>query len=124
MFSAGLIALVADLVMMVAFAGVLFWLNWRLALIAMVVVPAMAGAAIVFRWKVRDAFRVVRVKIARINAHLQETITGMRVVQLFAREQRNLDEFMAHQSRAPRRLVLLDPVRVAALRHDHASRAT
>ena len=73
----------------------LFWLNWRLALIAMVVVPAMAGAAIVFRWKVRDAFRVVRVKIARINAHLQETITGMRVVQLFAREQRNLDEFMA-----------------------------
>ncbi len=95
MFSAGLIALVADLVMMAAFAGVLLWLNWRLALIAMVVVPAMAGAAIVFRWKVRDAFRVVRVKIARINAHLQETITGMRVVQLFAREQRNLDEFMA-----------------------------
>ncbi len=95
MFSAGLIALVADLVMMAAFAAVLFWLNWRLALIAMVVVPAMAGAAIVFRWKVRDAFRVVRVKIARINAQLQETITGMRVVQLFAREQRNLDEFMA-----------------------------
>ncbi|MEX2207519.1 MAG: ABC transporter ATP-binding protein [Myxococcota bacterium] len=95
MFSAGLIALVADLVMMAAFAGVLFWLNWRLAIIAMIVVPAMAGAAIVFRWKVRDAFRVVRVKIARINAQLQETITGMRVVQLFAREKRNLDEFMA-----------------------------
>ena len=95
MFSAGLIALIADLVMMAAFAGVLFWLNWKLAAVAMIVVPLMAGAAIVFRWKVRDAFRVVRVKIARINSHLQETITGMRVVQLFAREQRNLDEFMA-----------------------------
>lgn len=95
MFSAGLVALVADLIMMAAFAAVLFYLNWRLALVAMLVVPLMAGAAIVFRWKVRDAFRVVRVKIARINTHLQETITGMRVVQLFAREKRNLDEFMA-----------------------------
>lgn len=94
MFSAGLVALVSDLVMMAAFAVVLFWLNWKLALVAMAVVPAMAGAAIVFRWKVRDAFRVVRVKIARINAHLQETITGMKVVQLFARESRNHAEFM------------------------------
>jgi len=94
MFSAGLIALIADLVMMVAFAVVLFWLNWKLAACAMAVVPVMAGAAIVFRWKVRDAFRVVRLKIARINAHLQETITGMRVVQLFAREERNFAEFM------------------------------
>jgi ATP-binding cassette subfamily B multidrug efflux pump len=94
MFSAGLVALLADLVMMAAFAVVLFWLNWRLAACAMAVVPIMAGAAIVFRWKVRDAFRVVRQKIARINAHLQETITGMRVVQLFAREERNFAEFM------------------------------
>jgi ATP-binding cassette subfamily B protein len=94
MFSAGLVALIADLVMMAAFAVVLFWLNWRLAACAMAVVPIMTNAAIVFRWKVRDAFRVVRIKIARINAHLQETITGMRVVQLFAREERNLAEFM------------------------------
>jgi ATP-binding cassette subfamily B multidrug efflux pump len=94
MFSAGLIALVADVVMMVAFAIVLFWLNWKLALVAMAVVPAMAGAAVVFRYKVREAFREVRVKIARLNAHLQETISGMKVVQLFARETRNHAEFM------------------------------
>jgi ATP-binding cassette subfamily B protein len=94
MFSAGLVALIADLAMMAAFAAVLFYLNWRLAACAMAVVPAMAAAAIVFRWQVREAFRTVRLKIARINAHLQETITGMRVVQLFAREQRNLAEFM------------------------------
>jgi len=94
MFSAGLVALIADLVTMAGFAAVLFYFNWRLAACAMAVVPAMAGAAIVFRWKVREAFRTVRIKIARINAHLQETITGMRVVQLFAREKRNLAEFM------------------------------
>ena len=94
MFSNGLVALIADLLVMTWLAALLFHANWRLALCAMAVVPVMAGAAIVFRWKVREAFRTVRVKIARINAHLQETITGMRVVQLFAREKRNLAEFM------------------------------
>jgi ABC-type multidrug transport system fused ATPase/permease subunit len=48
---------------------------------------------VVFRYKVREAFREVRVKIARLNAHLQETISGMKVVQLFAREKRNLEDF-------------------------------
>ncbi|HTO70673.1 MAG TPA: ABC transporter ATP-binding protein [Myxococcota bacterium] len=94
MFSNGLVALIADLLVMTFLAVLLFRANWRLALCAMAVVPVMAAAAIVFRWKVREAFRTVRVKIARINAHLQETITGMRVVQLFAREKRNLAEFM------------------------------
>ncbi|HXZ86344.1 MAG TPA: ABC transporter ATP-binding protein, partial [Myxococcota bacterium] len=94
MFSGGLVALVADLATMTLLAGLLFYFNWRLALAAMAVVPAMAAGALVFRWKVREAFRTVRIKIARINAHLQETITGMRVVQLFAREKRNLAEFM------------------------------
>jgi ABC-type multidrug transport system fused ATPase/permease subunit len=93
MFSAGLVALVADVILMVVFAGLLFWLDFRLGLIAMAVVPALAIAAVIFRWKVREAYREVRVKIARINAHLQETISGMKIVQLFARERRNLAEF-------------------------------
>lgn len=93
MFSAGLIAMVADLFLMATFAGLLLWLNWRLGLVAMAVVPVLAVAAVIFRWKVREAYRVVRVKIARINAHLQETISGMKIVQLFARERRNLDDF-------------------------------
>jgi ATP-binding cassette, subfamily B, multidrug efflux pump len=56
-------------------------------------VPVLAVTAVVFRYKVREAFREVRVKIARLNAHLQETISGMKVVQLFARERRNLADF-------------------------------
>ena len=93
MFHAGIVALVTDIFKMAGFAVVLFWIDPRLALATFLPVPFLAVAAILFRLKVRAAFRVVRVKIARINAHIQETITGMKVVQLFTREARNLREF-------------------------------
>ncbi|MFQ5514538.1 MAG: ABC transporter ATP-binding protein [Myxococcota bacterium] len=93
MFSSGLVELVADLFLMIVFAGLLFWADWRLGLVAMAVVPVLLVAAIFFRWKVREAYREVRVKIARINAQLQETLSGMHIVQLFVRERRNLLDF-------------------------------
>jgi ATP-binding cassette subfamily B protein len=95
MFSAGIVAFVTDLVKMVGFAAALFLVNAKLALVALIIVPVLALAAAFFRYKVRDSYRTVRVRIARINAHLQETITGMKVVQLFIREQRNLRDFDA-----------------------------
>ncbi|MGH0034300.1 MAG: ABC transporter ATP-binding protein [Myxococcota bacterium] len=95
MFSAGIVALVTDVLVMIGFAVVLFWVNPKLALATFAVVPFLALAAVVFRLKVREAFRMVRVRIARINAHIQETITGMKVVQLFTREERNLRDFDA-----------------------------
>ncbi len=93
MFSAGVIAMVADLFVMVVILAMLFAIDPRLALAALALVPFLAVAAVIFRYKVREAFREVRVKIARLNAHLQETITGIKVVQLFARELRNLQDF-------------------------------
>ncbi|MDE0884604.1 MAG: ABC transporter ATP-binding protein [Myxococcota bacterium] len=93
MFSAGVVALITDVFKMVGFAAVLFYLNPKLALATFAVIPFLAVAAVVFRLKVREAFRAVRVRIARINAHIQETITGMKVVQLFTREARNMREF-------------------------------
>ncbi|HXV36961.1 MAG TPA: ABC transporter ATP-binding protein [Myxococcota bacterium] len=93
MFSSGLVALITDLLKMLGFAAVLFAISWKLALATFAVVPLLAVAAVVFRLKVRDAFRETRLRIARINAQLQETISGMKVVQLFAREQRNAAEF-------------------------------
>jgi ATP-binding cassette subfamily B protein len=93
MFSSGIVALVADVVKMVGFAAILLALEWRLALVTFVVVPLLAVVAIVFRLKVREAFRETRVRIARINAMIQETISGMKVVQLFAREDRNFRDF-------------------------------
>jgi ABC-type multidrug transport system fused ATPase/permease subunit len=95
MFSAGIVALVTDVLVMIGFAVVLFLVNAKLALATFAVVPLLALAAVVFRLKVREAFRMVRVRIARINAHIQETITGMKVVQLFTREDRNLRDFDA-----------------------------
>ena len=93
MFSAGVVALLTDLLKMVGFAVALFLVNAKLALVTFLVVPLLAGAAIVFRLRIREAFRSVRVRIARINAMLQETVTGMKVVQLFRRESRNMHDF-------------------------------
>ena len=93
MFSAGIVALIRDLIKMLAIAAVLFSVDARLALYTFVVVPFLAVVAIVFRFKARQAFRLVRVRIARINAYLQENVTGMKVVQLFTRERRNFREF-------------------------------
>ena len=95
MFSQGLVALVTDVIKMSGFAVVLFLVSPKLTLYTFAIVPVMGVAAFVFRWKVREAYRAVRVKIARINTQIQETVTGMKVVQLFGREARNLAEFDA-----------------------------
>jgi ATP-binding cassette subfamily B protein len=93
MFSAGIVALITDVLKMVGFAVALFLVDARLASLTFLVVPLLAVAAIMFRLKVREAFRAVRVRIARINAYLQEHVTGMKVVQLFNHEERSFREF-------------------------------
>jgi ATP-binding cassette subfamily B protein len=93
MFSQGIVALVTDLLKMVGFAVALFLVNPLLAVATFSVVPVLALAAVLFRLKVRDAFRTTRVLLARINAWIQESVTGMKVVQLFTREERNLRDF-------------------------------
>jgi ATP-binding cassette subfamily B protein len=93
MFSQGIVALVTDLIKMLGFAVALFLVNPKLALATFSVVPFLALAAVLFRLKVRDAFRTTRVLLARINAWIQESVTGMKVVQLFTREERNLRDF-------------------------------
>ena len=95
MFSAGIVALVRDVLKMVGIAVALFIMNAHLAAMTFLIVPVLAVAAVVFRFKVRQAFRAVRVRIARINAYLQENVTGMKVIQLFTRERRNFDDFEA-----------------------------
>jgi ATP-binding cassette subfamily B multidrug efflux pump len=93
MFSQGLVALITDVVKMIGYAVVLVLISPKLALAAFGIVPVLLAAAIFFRLKVREAFREVRVRIARINTHIQETVTGMKVVQLFNREDRNMHDF-------------------------------
>ncbi len=93
MFSAGIVAALTDIAKMVGLAVALFLVDAHLALTSFLVVPVMAVLAVVFRLKVRAAYRLVRVRIARINAYVQENVSGMKEVQLFTREERNLREF-------------------------------
>jgi len=93
MFSSGIIAVVTDVIKMLGFAVALFLVAPRLALMTFSVVPVVAGAAFLFRLRIRAAFRRVRTLIGQINANLQETLTGMKVVQLFTREDRNFRDF-------------------------------
>ncbi|PYQ66061.1 MAG: antibiotic ABC transporter ATP-binding protein [Acidobacteria bacterium] len=93
MFTAGLVSIFGDVMLLAGIVVVLFWLDWRLALVAFSIVPLLFTLTSWFRVRVRDSFREVRVKIARINAFLQEHITGMPVVQLFNGEARAAAEF-------------------------------
>jgi ATP-binding cassette subfamily B protein len=93
MFTSGIVALFGDLVLLAGIVVILFWLNWRLALVAFSIVPLLLILTVWFKIKVRDSFRDVRVRIARINSFLQEHITGMSVLQLFRREAPSFEEF-------------------------------
>ena len=93
LFAAGIVTMLNDMVLLVLMAGWLLYLNWRLALAAFAVLPLILAVTLVFRTKVREANRRIRTAIARINAFLQEHISGMAVVQLFNRERKARQEF-------------------------------
>ena len=95
LFTAGVVSVLGDVFTLVGILGVLFWLDWRLALVMCTVLPLIVLVAQWFRVRARESFRTVRVRIARINAFLQERITGMATVQLFRREARDFGEFDA-----------------------------
>ena len=95
LFSSGVVAVFGDLFALVFIAIALFALDWQLALAALLVMPLVFAAATVFRTRVRDAYRDIRVRLARINTFLQERISGVEVVQLFGREQATVTEFQA-----------------------------
>jgi ATP-binding cassette subfamily B protein len=86
LFSSGVVTVFGDLFTLAAIMGLMLWADWRLALVAFTTLPLMYGVARVFRRHVREAFGDIRVKVARMNAFLQEHLSGLRVVQLFAQE--------------------------------------
>ena len=95
LFTSGIVSVFGDLFTLVGIVGVLVWLDWRLALVALSVLPLIALITQWFRTHVRDSYRTVRTWIARINAYLQERITGMTTVHLFRREALDFVEFDA-----------------------------
>ena len=93
LFTSGVVTIFGDVFTLVGIMGVMLWMNWRLALVAFSVLPLIAFVTQWFRRNVRDSYRSVRGLIARINAFLQENITGMSTVQLFRREKVNFARF-------------------------------
>lgn len=93
LFASGVISVFRDIVLLVGIMAVLLWMDWRLALVAFSVLPLIAVATQWFRSNARASYRAVRGWIARINASLQENISGMSTVQLFRREARSFAAF-------------------------------
>jgi ATP-binding cassette subfamily B protein len=93
LFTSGVVTVFGDVFTLAGIMGMMLWMNWRLALVAFSVLPLIVIVAQWFRRNVRDSYRVVRGWIARINAFLQENITGMMTVQLFRREAFNFARF-------------------------------
>ena len=95
MITQGVVAVFGDLFTLVLIIGIMLYLDWRLALATMVVLPLIIGATARFRVQARESYRAVRVRLARINAFLNEHIMGMGIVQLFGREAREQSRFDA-----------------------------
>ena len=93
LFTSGVVTIFGDVFLLFGIMGMMLWMNWPLALVAFAVLPLIALVTQWFRRNVRDSYRVVRGWIARINAFLQENITGMATVQLFRREALNFARF-------------------------------
>jgi len=93
MFTAGVVSIFEDVFVLAGIVAIMMRMNWKLALITFAVLPFIFIATMIFRRRVRDSYRRIRVAIARINAYLQEHVSGMMVLQLFNREKRAFDQF-------------------------------
>ena len=95
LFTSGVVSVFGDVFTLAGIMIVMLTMNWRLALVSFAVLPLIVVVTQWFRRNVRESYRTVRRLIARINAYLQEHITGMSTVQLFRREQQAFDRFEA-----------------------------
>ena len=93
MFTSGVVAIFEDIFVLAGIVAIMLKMKWWLALITFAVLPLIFWATMIFRRKVRDSYRRIRVAIARINAYLQEHVSGIVVLQLFNREKRAYQKF-------------------------------
>src|SRR5271166_2180672 len=93
MFTAGVVSIFEDIFVLLGILVIMLNMSWRLALITFAVLPLIFYATSIFRRKVRESYRRIRIAIARINAFLQEHVTGIVVLQLFNREKKSYERF-------------------------------
>ena len=93
MFTSGVVSIIEDIFVLAGIMGIMLWMNWRLALVTFAVLPLIFWATMIFRTKVRESYRRIRIAIAKINSYLQEHISGMVPLQLFNREKKAEQKF-------------------------------
>lgn len=93
MFTSGVVSIFGDVFMLAGIIGFMFYLDARLAGIVLIVLPLLIGGTLWFRSRARESYREVRSRLGRLNAFLQENLMGIRVVQIFTREDRNYRRF-------------------------------
>lgn len=92
-FSEGLITIIADILSLITVLALMFWTSVKLTLICLVTFPLLLVASYIFKEKVKHSFQRVRAQVARMNAFLQEHISGIKTVQIFAAEKRVAKKF-------------------------------
>jgi ATP-binding cassette subfamily B multidrug efflux pump len=92
-FSQGFIVIAGDLLLIIVYLGVMLYINWSLTLVVLTTIPVMFFATWVFKNAVKQSFTDVRNQVSRLNAFVQEHITGMKIVQVFSREEEELKRF-------------------------------
>ena len=92
-FSQGLFMIISDLLKMSVVLGYMFYQSWQLTLLVMAILPLIVYATRIFQRKMKAAFEEVRTQVSNLNSFVQERLTGMKIVQLFTREQIEYDKF-------------------------------
>ncbi|MBL8006229.1 MAG: ABC transporter ATP-binding protein [Ignavibacteria bacterium] len=92
-FSSGLVTAFGDIFLIIWVLYFMFALDYQLALVTLSVLPVLIYATSVFRKKVRDSYRRIRILVAKLNSFIQEHITGITIVQYFGKEKRTIEEF-------------------------------
>ncbi|MGA1869131.1 MAG: ABC transporter ATP-binding protein [bacterium] len=93
MLSAGILGIVSSTLTLIGIMCIMLWIDIHLTLVSFSVLPFVIWGSVLFRNKVREAFRQIREKIAKLNSFMQENITGIKEVQLFGREEENFTRF-------------------------------
>ncbi|SNC77148.1 ATP-binding cassette, subfamily B [Hymenobacter gelipurpurascens] len=92
-FSEGLAAMIGDILQLVFIMAFMFYIDWRLTLVSLAVIPPLLFSTYVFKEKVKKSFQEVRTAVANLNSFVQEHLTGMNVVQIFNNEEREFRKF-------------------------------
>jgi ATP-binding cassette subfamily B protein len=92
-FTQGVITILADLLTLIAVLTIMLITSWQLTLVCLITLPFLIIASYIFKEKVKSAFQIVRTQISRMNAFLQERISGMRIVQIFNAEAQEAEKF-------------------------------